>query len=430
MPITELQMCRPPTEWPTPPQELSVSSLLEIEDCPRRWALRNGSYPGIWADRGYPIAPTPAALAGSAVHLALERIAAELVAAGCESAKGAAAVDVMRRLGGLTAIVERATLDLLSDLQENPRVVPRIAAMKRAVLRRLPHLRERVQLILSRLRFARREALRNPRSDVGGPRRPLPLGSHSEVNLRAVRIGWRGTADLLTVLESGCEIHDYKSGDPSDDHAFQLRVYALLWHRDPELNPAATLATRLLILYADADIDVATLSESELADFERALLDRSRAAREQLALKPPPAKPGPDACSWCAVRHLCADYWRPAAMRAVRPMIEEGDRFEDIEVEIQRPEGPGMWTAAVVSASSLERGRNVKLQTDSERADLFRPGRRLRLLGTRVINLEDFDTEARETLIAPAAWTEYYVCDDGVNKADFAMATCRTGSDI
>jgi hypothetical protein len=232
------------------------------------------------------------------------------------------------------------------------------------------------------------------------------------VDLRAPQIGWRGTVDLITVLDSTCEIHDFKSGAPSETHAFQLHVYALLWHRDVELNPRATLATRLVVAYADADIEVTPLNETELAAFERALLDRSRAAREQLALDPPPARPGPDTCSWCPVRHLCPDYWAPVAMRTIRTMTADGDRFEDVEVEILTSEGPGMWSATVVSASSMEHGCRVKVQSVAEQADLPRPGRRLRLLGTRIVDLADFDTDVRETLVAPSIWTEQFICEN------------------
>jgi hypothetical protein len=413
MELLELQTCRAPSEWPAAPAELSVSSLTEIEQCPRRWSLRNAQYQGIWARKGYPTAPSPAALAGSAVHLALEWITRELVQAGCESAQGSAAVAVLRRLGGYTVVVERAALKLLGALQENPRVAARAGVLKRSVLRQVPQLRERVQKLLSRLRLMPKSSATAAKA-TAAPKRPLGKGSYAEVRLHAPRIGWRGTADLLTVVEAGCEIADFKTGDTAGEHSLQLQVYALLWYRDSELNPEATLAQRLIISYSNADVDVAPLGEAELNEFERTLVARSDTARQRLGLHPPPAVPGPEACAWCPVRHLCAEYWRPATLRQVRPVIEAGERYEDLELELLEPHSPGMWSAAVRASSSLEKGDDVKLQIDASHAAVMQSGRFIRVVGARIIELEDFDAEAPETLIAPSAWTEVFVLDSGL----------------
>jgi hypothetical protein len=229
--------------------------------------------------------------------------------------------------------------------------------------------------------------------------------------LHAPHIAWRGTADLLSVVEAGCEISDFKTGEASDTHGFQLRVYALLWHRDSELNPDATLARRLVISYPNLDVDVPAPTEAELAAFERALVARSDAARGQVELRPPPAVPSPEACAWCPVRHLCHEYWRPAALRRARPTTDDGDRFEDIELELIAPHGPGMWSAVVRASSSLDRGASVKLQVDAAQAALMQSGRICRIVGVRVIDLEDFESDANETLISPSAWTELFVLE-------------------
>ncbi len=412
MATPRLRSCRAPRDWPAPPQELSVSSLLEIEECPRRWALKNASYPEIWAGRGYPVPPAVPAIAGAAIHLALARITGELVAAGCESAKGTTAVEVMRRLGGLTAIVERATLDLVFELRGNPRLAAREAVLKRAILRRLPQMRERAQKMLSRLRLGKRRADLTA-MEGGGTRRPLGSGSHCEVKLRAPHMGWRGTADLLTVLDSACEIQDFKSGEPSEDHAFQLEVYALLWHRDPDLNPRATFVTRLILVYADADVEVAAPNDLQLAGLEQNLRERSHAVRNQLLERPPPARPSSEACRWCSVRQLCPEYWRSGAARMAGSTEADQDRFGDVEVEILRAQGPGMWDVRITGGCSVERGSRVKLQSDASFAELLQAGRRLRLLNTRIIDIEDFDSGDREIIVAPSVWTEHYVCDTG-----------------
>jgi hypothetical protein len=411
MELTDLQTCRGPRQWPAAPVKLSVSSLLEIEECPRRWSLRNARYESIWAHNGYPPNTTPSALAGSTVHLALEWITIELVRAGCESAQSGTAVAVMRRLGGYTAIVEKAALKLVADLQENPRLATRIPLLKRSLLRRIPQLRERVQKVLSRLRLSQRTPATSPANPGDDRRRPLGLGSYAEVRLHAPRIGWRGTADLLTVTADGSEISDFKTGAASESHAFQLQVYALLWHRDSELNPHAKLALRLVVSYTNVDVDVPPLTAEGMHTFERLLVERSEGARQRLELRPPPATPAADVCAWCPVRHLCEEYWRPGTLRQISPLTEDGDRYEDLEIELLAPHGPGMWTAAVRGSSSLKEGSAVRVQVDAVHAALMRKGRVLRILGTRVIELVEFDADASATLIAPSMWTELFVVD-------------------
>jgi hypothetical protein len=68
------------------------------------------------------------------------------------------------------------------------------------------------------------------------------------------------------------------------------------------------------------------------------------------------------------VRHLCADYWSPAAIRRVCPMLAEGDRFEDVELAVVEPMGPALWSPTVLAASSLDQGLSVKLQVGAEHA--------------------------------------------------------------
>jgi CRISPR/Cas system-associated exonuclease Cas4 (RecB family) len=407
--LTALQVCRSPGGWPTPPEVLSVTVLAEIEACPRRWALRNADYPSLWAERGYPPAPSVAALSGSAVHLALEEIAMELLRADCESAQSEAAVAVIRRMGGFTRVVEASVLKLVSKLEHNPRAATRTGSIRRTTLRDVPKLRERVQRLLSRLRLSRRPAGLPSVSASRGRRGPLPTGSYTELRLAAPSIGWRGTADLVSVSAIGCEIVDFKTGERSEQHVFQLQVYALLWRLDSELNPRTTLATSLVISYVEADVPVPPPSAADLDGLQRELLARTAAAREQLSIVPPPATPSADACGSCPVRHLCTEYWQPDTIQSVRSPSAEVDRYADLEIEVLEPEGPGMWSALVIAGTSVARGSTVKLQVTSDHLQLVEAGRRLRMLGATVMDLDDLDLESKPTLIRPSAWTEVFV---------------------
>ena len=62
--------------------------------------LSRATYPELWKGRGYPPMPNTAALLGDVVHTALELLVKALVAAGCESTGTAAAVAVLKQMGG------------------------------------------------------------------------------------------------------------------------------------------------------------------------------------------------------------------------------------------------------------------------------------------------------------------------------------------
>src|SRR5438445_387754 len=94
-----------PTKWPAAPTEMTVTTLAEIERCPRRWALSAAEYAGLWSGRGYPPRLQFSALAGTVVHIALETITIKLVRAACSSVEDPKASQVMRDLGGYTKVV-------------------------------------------------------------------------------------------------------------------------------------------------------------------------------------------------------------------------------------------------------------------------------------------------------------------------------------
>jgi hypothetical protein len=89
---------------PGPPPLWSFSSLREAGACPRRYSLARATYPDLWDGRGYPRVPALAALFGDVVHDALDTIVRALVAADCQSVRSPGAVNVLRQLGGYTAV--------------------------------------------------------------------------------------------------------------------------------------------------------------------------------------------------------------------------------------------------------------------------------------------------------------------------------------
>src|SRR5262245_12306568 len=96
-----------PATWPRPPETMTVSTLAEIEACPRRWALSTASYPELWNGRGYPQRLFTSALAGTILHLAIETIVKGLVQSGCSSVHDPAAALLMKELGGYTNLLNK-----------------------------------------------------------------------------------------------------------------------------------------------------------------------------------------------------------------------------------------------------------------------------------------------------------------------------------
>lgn len=189
--------------------------------------LSHADYGELWDGRGYPPRPALPALTGSVVHRCLELLLAALQARGCRSIADPRAVEAIRELGGFSELVASVTAEQLEALQQNPRAIDSRAVLAKQLAKELPHIRERVQMAISRAQLSP--------GARGGDARPHAAGgsgttegSHGELELRAEDLRLMGVADLVTVDGDGCTITDYKTGEPSEHHAEQVRLYALL----------------------------------------------------------------------------------------------------------------------------------------------------------------------------------------------------------
>jgi hypothetical protein len=256
----------------------------------------------------------------------------------------------------------------------------------------VPEIRQRVQSVVTRMPLGPT----SPPSgeEAGGGRGSLGPGSYPEIELRAPQLRFFGRVDLLSVQADQVTITDYKTGQPDPHHADQLRMYALLWQHDEDLNPAGVPATSLSIVYAAHDELLDAPAAAELDELASTLHMRIEAAETELRMRPPPARPAPDTCRYCSVRHMCEEYW--ADMAAPSAGEVGGDPvFADCEGTIARRNGPRSWVL------TLEPTRfEVLLRTPTETPG-FDTGDRVRLLG--VVYGADDDAERTVVTITQAS---------------------------
>ena len=409
MPSSEpftLWTIRAPATWPQPPEEMTVSTLNEIEACPRRWALASGEYPELWTGRGYPPRVQLRSLAGSVVHLVLETLTRELVRAGCRSVRDETATQVMRELGGYTKVVHNCIDRVMALSARNPRASPLLDNAVSSLRAQVQDLRLRAQTLLG---FVRLDTVTGGVSGatVAGPRRALSSGAYPEVQLRARQIRWKGKADLLVLSAAECELVDFKTGAEDESHKFQLQVYALLWSRDVELNPTGRLASKLTLAYYGGALEVEVPSPARLLVLERDLVARRDAAQRAVAGRPPEARPTPDNCRYCGVRHLCDKYWTAETQRSFGSARRTDDTpFRDFELTITGRHGPSSWDAILEVSRDVATGRRVVVRAARDGLAV-RSGQRIRILDAHVAPVRDDD--AHPVVATMVSLSEAYI---------------------
>lgn len=346
-------------EWPKPPDLMSITALTNIEACPRRWALATASYPDIWGQRGYPERPNKWALFGRVVHLALRTVTNALLEHGCPTANDPSAVSVLRLLGGHSKILTDAIEKTVESYASNPRAVTAIEEIRRLLLDMRPQLRHAVQSHLAALEFPTRRRSSPAGGGSRGERVPLQTGTYAEITLVAKDLGWTGRVDLIALSSDRTAIIEFKSGEAVADHELQLRVYALLWYLDRELNPSSSRASTLVLSYASGRVELPTLTDEDLRTLEAELRRQTESASLLLAAIPPTARPGADKCPTCQVRHMCDVYWEACGSSALDNSERDPTFPIDCALRITGPRDSFSWEAIVEACPGLEQGTRV-----------------------------------------------------------------------
>ena len=373
-----------PDRWPSPPERFSYSNATELEACARRWSLSHADYSSSIGRSGYPQRPRKATLLGQVSHMALQAITDSLQAVGCMGPQDPGVVLALKGLGGISRVVERQGEDLLDQLATNPRAEPIMDRLRLDLHRGLPAIRQVVQGSLQRIFGISETPNGREKHPSGMGRQPLQSGFHSEVMLAPAALPWVGWADAIKLSSEACEILDYKTGGEDPRHVEQLRIYALLWARDEQLNPHGRLATHLTIVYSGTTRPVEIPDTAALTNLERELRSRESAVKRTLTTEPPPASVSADNCRYCAVKHLCHDHWTQDA----RQFLQDGEAsLRSLQIEIIKAVGIRSWEAVVEVDPYLEAGRQVLVLTHKPMS--LQKGMKLRLIDARVDSAEE-----------------------------------------
>jgi hypothetical protein len=398
-----------PSEWAPPPEFMNIHYLLDAERCPRSVALKNSTYAELWKGKGYPDRPNQFVLLGRIVHSTIQEVIGKLIEANCYSIRDPGAVAQLKKIGGYSAVITSKTEAVLRSLENNPRTLRGKGQLGVELRSKMPHIREQVQIMLSRLSWVPRRnrsviaegAQDRHRKEM--KRTPLSEGAYCEIDLIDRGSMWKGFADLIEIREGGCAITDFKSGRRSDAHETQLLVYAWLWQNDTERNPGQIPVKRLVLSYVEGEVELPTPSADKLSSVIQDLRIRTIAVREAMAGTLPEAKVDLKLCRDCSVRLLCDEYWALA-----RNVSAKGDNIstsDDVEVTLLDRQTNRAWEAACCVSSCV-------------------PVKKRRVLIR--FNASDFELEAEMSAGKTVRFTEAYVVTGGEGEMPVVQVTSRT----
>lgn len=400
MSSADLLQVRSPREWPDSPKWMTYSTATKVEACPRQWALRHGDFSEVWDGFGYPPRTSLPILKGRVIHRSIEAILNALL----ERDPATPPEAVLKRLGGYSAVVEGEIEVVLKEkVATNPRMQEQAVDLESDLRESARELRVKVQRHITRL-----DKIPTPRgktsreqgeTEVEGPdasrRRPLSEGVYAEQWVQASSVGWGGYIDLLSLDYDYCEISDIKTGEKKESHVDQVRLYALFWWLDDELNPGGRVADTLRLRYPSETVEVPAPDETQLEGLRHQVKERGRGVRALIDEPSPPARPEQERCSRCNVRHLCDAYWSKETQ--ARLAGDSMPDFADVELRLTHNTGPGIWRALILSDGHWRRGEDAILEV-RKGPEQFQNLDEVRILGAQVLDGPERDRVAlRET---------------------------------
>ena len=347
----------------------SYTSLVEAEACPARLQLAHRAYPTLWDRQGFPSRTNYAALKGSIIHRCVQMFVNTLTEMPDVDGKQEQA---LRAVGGISQLVTAASEEELNEAQKNPRSRALIKVWERKLNEDEESLRLKVQGLLRMLpdvaqRISGAETSREASSLIR-------KGTYSEFWLESRRARIVGSADLLNCQDPHDRIVDFKTGERSETHEAQVRLYAAMWLED-ERN-ANSRPVSMAASYADSDVEFGQLHPEDAPDVLDWWKQRSDQAELVLGQESVLANPAPELCSTCRVKPACDTYWQDLVPR--ESLFAK--QFFDVELVLVEQLGSKTWRIQPIAAPSGE--IPLVLNFDWLPRDLA-TGDRLRLLGVQ-----------------------------------------------
>jgi hypothetical protein len=349
-----------------------------------RWAL---VLLKMWAQGvgygGYPNRPNVGAYIGTIVHSAAELIIKSMVAAQVSSAIDSKAMATLRSLGGYSQILSGIIDNLVAGERGNPRFAQVGPSIERTQKSKIPQMREMIQQLLatrnwwSGLATWKRHAQGTFSTGPQENRYPLGVGTHFEVTLRDKQMMWTGRLDVVEVSEDSCNISDIKTASPTSEHHEQMRVYAMLWNGDSELNPKGSPVTNLELVYGGGLVQIPIPVAGELDAFRDEISSRTNAMRNAISLPEVPAKPSRENCRYCQVKLLCEQFWGD-----LEAFGNNADALSNVVVVAEEARSESTWFVKISSSDApLDCGRAILKRFEDDNAFWaeIKPGLTVRL---------------------------------------------------
>ena len=340
-----------PTRAPRIPTHYSHTSLVQIEDCPRRWWLSHSGYDGL--PRGYPEPVSPAAMLGSIVHATLERFSADyarVISTGDERA-----IHEFRKQFPLRATVhaerqaflQRAKTNVRTDLvalEANISVDACISLFKDLIRRNFgPAAIESLLIAADTDNGQRQPWLPSARLPQIESRAKVQVPCPAllpEVDLKIDTPPLRGKIDLAVTEPEGDTLVEYKTGEPKPEHEEQSLLYALLWW-----TVTGRLARERQLIYASQEtVKLGPVTLALMEQEAKRSAERVERARDEISSASPRVHLDSERCRVCPVRQLCSPYWRARETEAGRWTeasfrAAEGNResmkWRDLEIALE-----------------------------------------------------------------------------------------------
>jgi hypothetical protein len=151
--------------------------------------------------------------------------------------------------------------------------------------------------------------------------------------------------DIVSISEDDCFISDLKTSAPSIEHHEQMRIYAMLWDGDNELNPSGISISALDLVYSSGLVKVPIADD--LRKFRIDVTTRTDVVINDLSLPVIPAKPSKENCRYCQVKLLCDPYWSD-----VRAYGNKGETVSNVILVAEECRSDSTWFVKVLSSDS------------------------------------------------------------------------------